>query len=308
MPNRTDKILAPFFHIAKLFAHALAALLLASLAFADSAPGKPPLASVEVSKGIYMITGEGGNIGLLVGEKTFMIDDKFAPLSTAIATKIKTLGGTKPAYLVNTHFHADHTGGNENFGKSGSTIVAHHNVRARMSTQTEIKAFNMVTPPQPGIALPVITFSNDMRLHLNGHTLNIVHVPNAHTDGDAIVHFVEANVIHAGDTFFNGFYPFIDVTHGGTLRGMIAAADKMLLLANAETKIMPGHGPLASIADLQGYRNMLATVEKRLGALKKRGMKAKDIIANKPLHDLDEKWGKAMFSSDRWIELIYDGI
>lgn len=271
--------------------------------------GEQAIATVAVSDNIYMLTGDGGNIGVLTGaDGTFMIDDKFAPLSKEITAAIKKLGGAAPKFLVNTHFHADHTGGNENFGKSGSTIVAHHNVRARMSTQTEIKAFGMVTPAAPAIALPVITFTTDMRLHLNGQTLNITHLPAAHTDGDAIVHFVEANVIHAGDTFFNGFYPFIDVAHGGTLKGMIAAVDKILTLCNTETKIMPGHGPLASISDLQGYRNMLAAAEKRLGALKKRGMKAADIIENKPLQDLEPKWGNGMFTSDRWIEIIYDGI
>ncbi|MGB5324798.1 MAG: MBL fold metallo-hydrolase [Pseudomonadales bacterium] len=274
-----------------------------------AAQGEQAIATVTVSDNIYMLTGDGGNIGILLGsDGTFMIDDKYAPLSKEINSAIKKLGGAVPKFLVNTHFHADHTGGNENFGKAGSTIVAHHNVRARMSTQTEIEAFGMVTPPQPPAALPVITFTHDMRLHLNEQTLNVTHLPGAHTDGDAIVHFVEANVIHAGDIFFNGLYPFIDVQHGGSLQGMIAAVDKILALCNAETKIMPGHGPLASRSDLQGYRNMLAAAEKRLGALKKRGMKAKDIIENKPLQDFEEKWGNGMFTSDRWIEVIYDGI
>ncbi|MBT8138733.1 MAG: MBL fold metallo-hydrolase [Gammaproteobacteria bacterium] len=276
---------------------------------AADAEKKSAITSQKITDDIYMLSGDGGNIGVLIGDDgTFMIDDKFARLSDDIMSSIKKLGGTEPDYLVNTHFHADHTGGNESFGKAGSTIVAHHSVRARLTTKTEIAAFDMVTPPQPKDALPVITFSKDMRLHINGHTLSITHVPAAHTDGDSIVHFVEANVIHTGDVFFNGLFPFIDVTHRGSLGGMISATDKVLSIANAQTKIIPGHGPLASLSDLQDYRNMLATAEKRLSVLKKRGMKAKDIIAAKPLQDMDAKWGNGMFKSDRWIEIIYDGI
>lgn len=267
------------------------------------------ITSEKVADGLYMLSGKGGNIGLLLGsDGAFMIDDKFAPMSDAILAEVRNLGGDMPRFVINTHFHADHTGGNENLGKAGSVIVSHANVRKRLSSDTVIEAFNRKMTATAEEGLPKITFSRDIRFHLGGQTIDVVHVPRAHTDGDAFVHFPALNVIHTGDLVFNGFYPFIDVSHGGTLQGVIDAVDRMLALADDETRIIPGHGPLASRDDLVAYRHMLATAHERLSRLKAEGLSAADAAARKPLADLDDRWGNGIFTAARWIAVVYGGI
>jgi len=264
---------------------------------------------VPITKQIYMITGEGGNIGLFIGgDGTFLIDDQFAPLTEKIVEAIKSVGGDYPKFLINTHYHGDHTGGNEKLGKEGTLIFSHDNVRERLKTGSFIKAFNMKRASVVQEGLPVVTFSTDISFHLNGDTVRAVHVPHAHTDGDSFIYFKEANVIHAGDFFFNGFYPFIDVTHGGSLRGMIKAVDKVLSMADDSTKIIAGHGPMGDKKQLTGYRQMLETAYDRLKKLKAEGKSAKQAVAAKPLADLEETWGDGLFKGDQWIELIYSGV
>jgi glyoxylase-like metal-dependent hydrolase (beta-lactamase superfamily II) len=265
--------------------------------------------AVPVSDGIYMLMGEGGNIGVSIGEDgTFAIDDQYAQMSAKITAAIKKLSGDSPKFLFNTHWHGDHAGGNEHFGKQGAIIVAHENVRESLKVEKSIKLFNMHKPPSPKEALPVVTFQNEMNLHLNGDDIHLVHVANAHTDGDAIVHFTRANVIHAGDTFFNGFYPFIDVDSGGGIAGMIAACNTVLALANDETKIMPGHGPLASKADLVTFRDMLIVAEKNIQALITAGKNEAEVIAAKPLAELDKEWGDGFIPTDMWVKIVYGGM
>jgi glyoxylase-like metal-dependent hydrolase (beta-lactamase superfamily II) len=264
---------------------------------------------VKVTDGIYMIAGQGGNIGLFIGEEgTFMIDDQFAPLTEQILAAIKSVDGEHPKFLINTHYHGDHTGGNEKLGRGGTLIFSHHNVRERLQNGSFIEAFNMMKEAVPREGLPVVTFSEDITFHLNGDTVRALHVPHAHTDGDSFIFFESANVIHAGDFFFNGIYPFIDVTHGGSLKGMIKAVDMVLAMADENTKIIPGHGPLADRKQLEDYRRMLQTAYERLGKLKAAGKSAQEAAAAKPLADLEEAWGGGMFSSERWIELIYSGV
>jgi cyclase len=256
-----------------------------------------------------MLVGKGGNIGLFIGEDgTFLIDDQFAPLTPKHLEAISAAGGELPRFLINTHYHGDHTGGNENLGKAGTLIFSHDQVRERLTVETVIKAFNLVTPPLPKAALPVVTFSRDITFHINGDTLRVFHVSRAHTDGDSVIHFQNANVIHAGDVFFNGFYPFIDVGHGGTVKGMIRAADAILALADGETKIIPGHGPLGDRKQLQAYRDMLNTAYDALSPLKAKGMSVEDAVAQKPLADLEERWGAGLFPGDKWVGLVYDGL
>jgi len=265
--------------------------------------------TVPVSDGIYMLMGEGGNIGVSIGEDgTFAIDDQYEQMSAKITAAIKALSGESPKFLFNTHWHGDHAGGNEHFGKQGAIIVAHENVRESLKVEKSIKLFNMHKPPSPKEALPVVTFQREMSLHLNGDDIRMVHVANAHTDGDAIVHFTQANVIHAGDTFFNGFYPFIDVDSGGGIAGMIAACNTVLALANDKTKIMPGHGPLASKADLVAFRDMLVVAEKNIQALIAAGKNEADVIAAKPLAELDKEWGDGFIPSDVWVKIVYSGM
>ncbi len=200
---------------------------------------------VPVTEHIYMLEGKGGNIGLFTGEDgTFLIDDQFAPLTDKIIAAIKSVGGSIPKFLLNTHYHGDHTGGNEKLGKEGTLIFSHHNVRERLSTGSFIEAFNMKRAGVSREGLPVVTFSRDISFHINGENVRAIHVAHAHTDGDSFIVFEKANVIHTGDFFFNGFYPFIDVNHGGSLKGMIIAVDKVLSLADDSTKIIAGARPL----------------------------------------------------------------
>ncbi|MBU1060180.1 MAG: MBL fold metallo-hydrolase [Proteobacteria bacterium] len=264
---------------------------------------------LPITEQIYMITGEGGNMGLFTGrDGTFLIDDQFAPLTEKIVAAIKSVGGNHPKFLINTHYHGDHTGGNENMGQGGTLIFSHDNVRDRLSTGSFIQEFNRKRAGVSQEGLPVVTFSEDITFHLNGDTIRAIHVPQAHTDGDSFIYFKAANVIHAGDIFFNGFYPFIDVNHGGSLKGMLIAVDHILALADDSTKIIAGHGPLADKEQLTDYRQMLATVYERLRKLKAEGKTAQEAAATNPLADLDPLWGDGLFTSERWIELIYSGV
>ena len=265
--------------------------------------------TIPVTDQIYVITGEGGNIGLFIGEDgTFLIDDQFAPLTEKILAAIKSVGGDFPRFLINTHYHGDHTGGNENLGKGGTLIFSHDNVRERLSTGSFIEPFNVKREAVSPEGLPVVTFSEDISFHLNGDSIQAIHVPHAHTDGDSFIYFNKANVVHAGDLFFNGFYPFIDVTHGGSLKGMIKAVDRVLERADENTKIIAGHGPLGDRSQLERYRQMLGIAYERLNKLKAEGKTAQEAAAAKPLADLEATWGDGMFKSDRWIEIIYSGV
>ena len=262
-----------------------------------------------VTDQIYMLMGSGGNIGLFIGDDgSFLIDDQFAPLTEKIVQAVKSIGGEQPKFLFNTHYHGDHTGGNENFGKGGTLIFSHDNVRERLQTGFFIREFNMKQEGFGSAGLPVVTFSTEMSFHLNGDTVRAIHIPHSHTDGDSIIHFSSANVVHAGDVFFNGFYPFIDVSHGGSLKGMIQGVREILLLSDENTKIIPGHGPLGNREELQNYLQMLETAYGRLRKLKAEGKSVQEAMAAQPLKDLEETWGDGLFTSDKWIEIIYSGV
>ena len=264
---------------------------------------------IPVTDQIYMIAGQGGNIGLFVGEDgTFLIDDQFAPLTEKILEAIKSVGGQHPRFLINTHYHGDHTGGNENLGQGGTLIVSHDNVRERLISGAYIGAFKMKQSPTAKAGLPVVTFSKNIKFHLNGDTVTVKHVPHAHTDGDSFIYFQASNVIHAGDLFFNGFYPFIDVNNGGSLKGMLKGVDKVLRVANDQTKIISGHGPLGDKQQLMSYRKMLGIAYERLSKFKAEGKSAEEAVAAKPLDDLESTWGNGLFKSDQWIKLIYSGV
>ena len=290
--------------IATSIATSLASLALALPAAAQDF-SKAEIKAEKLSPTTYVLYGVGGNIGLSIGDdSTFVIDDQFAPLTEKITAAIKALTPKPVQFVLNTHWHGDHTGGNENFGKAGSLIVAHENVRKRMSSDQFIQLLKSKVAASPKVALPVVTFTRDMTFHLNGDEIHAFHVANAHTDGDAIVHFKNSNVIHMGDTFFNGLYPFIDSSSGGNPDGVINAADRVLALANDNTKIIPGHGPVCTKADLKVYRDMLSTVNGRIKAMLKDGKKLADILAANPSAEYDEKWGKAFISPGRFIEMI----
>jgi len=277
-------------------------------AAADS-HGDVKVTATRVADQIFMVTGKGGNIGLFIGaDGTFLIDDQFAPLTEKILAVIKSVGGEVPKFVINTHYHGDHTGGNEKLGKQGALIFSHHNVRERLERGSTIAAFNMQRPAVAPAGLPVVTFSKKVSFHLNGDTVHVKHVPHAHTDGDSFIYFEKANVIHAGDFVFNGFYPFIDVHHGGSLKGMIRAVDKILRLADDQTKIIPGHGPLANKQQVADYREMLSIAYERLGKLKAEGKTAQEAAAAGPLCVLEASWGDGIFKGDRCIEVIWSGV
>jgi glyoxylase-like metal-dependent hydrolase (beta-lactamase superfamily II) len=242
--------------------------LLAATAYAqDASFDDVRIETVPVAPGVAMLVGRGGNIGVSTGaDGVFLIDDQFAPLTPKILAAVAKLSEAPVRFLLNTHWHGDHTGGNENVAGQGAVLVAHDHVRERMSREQVMKALDRTVPASPPAALPVVTFGADLTLHWNGDAIHAIHVPNAHTDGDAIVHFTRANVLHMGDTYFAGRFPFIDVDSGGSIDGVIAAVDRGLALADAATKIIPGHGALSNRAELAAYRAMLATVRERVQA------------------------------------------
>ena len=284
-----------------------ASLLLGQGAIAQQDFSNVEIQTDDLGNGIYMLTGEGGNIGLSVGDDgVFMIDDQFAPLSDKINAAIDAITDQDVTYLLNTHWHFDHTGGNENFGQAGAVIVAHENVRERMSTKQLIKAFGRVVPASPEAALPVITFTEDATFHFNGHELQIQHLANAHTDGDSSVYFADANVIHTGDTFFNGFFPFIDGSSNGSIEGMIAAGEQILSVVDADTTIIPGHGPLADKADLEAFLEMLAEVQSTMEPLVAGDASREEVIADNPLSNLDEQWGGGFLNTETFTGIAYD--
>lgn len=284
----------------------LCTLLLAGLA--APAAAQPDLSTVEVrverlAPGVAVLFGSGGNIGLSYGEDgNVLIDDQYAPLTDKIAAAVATLDPDPVRFVVNTHWHRDHTGGNENFGKRGAVIMAHENVRARMSVDTT--AGTQTLPAAPKGALPVLTFADGVKIHLNGDVLTIVHVANAHTDGDALVHWDKANVLHMGDTFFNReSLPLIDRRSGGSIDGMIAAVERALTIANEATRIVPGHGPVGTRQELVAYRDMLKDVRGKVAAAIEAGRsweetKALGLASGYQPHD-------GFVKPDQFVEMVY---
>jgi cyclase len=276
----------------------LAALLLAGEAAAQRDFSAVEIRSEKVAEGLFMLTGSGGNIGLSVcADGAFIVDDQYAPLSEKILAAIRGHTDAPVEFVLNTHFHGDHTGGNEAFAGFGARIVAHDNVRRRLKDGLT-RASGQVTPPSPAGALPILTFSRDVTFHWNGGEIHVFHPGAAHTDGDAIVHFRALNAMHLGDLFFNKTYPFIDLEAGGDLNGYIAAKEKALALADGMTRIIPGHGPLASKADLQRSVDMLKQVRARVQALIDRGLDEDGVVAAEPLADLNAEWSWAFINGE----------
>ncbi len=257
----------------------------------------------KVAGNIYMLQGRGGNIGISVGEDgVLMVDDQYAPLSDKIKTAIKDLGGDSPKFILNTHWHGDHTGGNAVFGGEG-TLSSHTNVLNRLTTTQEL--FGRSIEPSPKEALPIITFDVSLSLHFNGEEIKAMHYPNGHTDGDAVIYFKGANVVHMGDDFFSGRFPFVDLGSGGSVQGLTANIQKVVDWLPADVKIIPGHGPLSTLDDLKAYHGMLVETSDFVRNQLAEG-KSLDEIKSAGLPSKWDAWGTGFIKTDRWIETIYN--
>ena len=275
---------------------------------ASAASGQDRFANVtikttHVAGKVYMLEGSGGNIGVSVGsDGLLMIDDQYAPLSDKIRAALKKLGSEKPRFILNTHWHGDHTGGNAVFGGEG-TLISHTNVLNRLSTPQEL--FGRTIDPSPKEALPIITFDVSLSLHFNGEEIKAMHYPNGHTDGDAVIYFKGANVVHMGDDFFSGRFPFVDLGSGGSVQGLTANIQKVVDWLPADVKIIPGHGPLSTIDDLKAYHGMLVETSDFVRNQLAEG-KNLDEIKSAGLPSKWDAWGTGFIKTDRWIEIIYN--
>ncbi len=297
MSNRT--LLALLSPLALLGAHAAFAQ-----GQAPAPPAQPDFAAVQikvhkVAGNFYYLEGQGGNVGVLVGDDgVLMIDDQFAPLTEKLVAAVKTISKKPIKMLVNTHVHGDHTGGNENIGKMSVEIIAHDNVRARL-----IKGVNGA-PPSPAVALPVVTFADTIALHFDGEDLEVAKLPPAHTDGDSYIKLTKADVIHVGDVFRTVGFPIVDGANGGTVKGTLAALQKVIDMAGPNTKILPGHGVVSTRDDIVAFRDMVASLQTKVSEMIKQGMTLEQVMAAKPTADLDAKLG----SPDRFLTLFYNAL
>ncbi len=262
----------------------------------------------ELASGFHLIQGPGGNIAVLVGPDGLTVVDSGVPMRAKdILDTVTSVGGKPVSRLINTHWHFDHAGGNEVFARAGATVVATAATRKRLATDQYTEVFKMTTPASPAIALPAFT-TDEAELYVGSEVLHLTAVPPAHTDGDLIVHFRSLDVIHTGDLFSNGFYPNIDSSSLGWIGGMIAAADRILKLAGPKTRIIPGHGPLATPEQLAAFRKMLVTVKDRLDPMRDSGKTMQEAIAARPTGDLDATWGKGFFTGGMFTRVAYDGL
>jgi glyoxylase-like metal-dependent hydrolase (beta-lactamase superfamily II) len=289
---------------------ALAALALALPALAQQQDfSAVQIGTEQVGNGLYMLTGSGGNIALSTGpDGSVLVDTQYAPLNAKIVAAVRAAGGGDVKYVINTHWHGDHTGGNEPLGKAGAVIIAHDNVLVRMSTEQFMAAFNQTVPPSPAAARPVVTFPSRTTFHLNGNVVNVVHVESAHTDGDSIVHFANANVIHTGDTYMKDVYPFIDVGSGGSIDGFIRSSEAVLARSDANTKIIPGHGALANKRDLQRFHDMLVKVRGNIQTLIDQGKTEDEVWAAKPTAEFDAAWGQGFMMPEQFTRFAYQSL
>lgn len=291
----------------KTFAAAIALLVAAPLAGQDFSTVE--IKTEQVVPGVHVLFGAGGNIGVSTGpDGTFIIDDQYAPLTARIQAALAKLSDKPVRFVLNTHWHGDHTGGNENLGKAGALIVAHDNVRVRMSSDQFIASMKRTVPAAPAVALPVVTFDSRTTFHINGDAIRGAHVPHAHTDGDSLVHFTKANVIHMGDTYFSAGYPYVDLSSGGSFDGLLAAHARALELGNDATRYIPGHGPVTGKAELAAYRAMIAEIVGKVRAGIAARQSVDEIVAAKPTATYDAKWGTGFIKPDVLVRTIHTSL
>ena len=282
---------------------ALAIALAPALLVAQQDFSKVEIKATKVAGTVYMLQGSGGNIGVSVGDDGIVIvDDEFAPLAPKIIAALNGITDKPIKFIINTHYHGDHTGGNEIFGRTG-TIIAQDNVRKRL--QTGSNAAGRTTPPAPKTALPIVTFNDTATVHVNGEDIRAVHFPHGHTDGDAVIYFTQSNVVHMGDDFFNGRFPFIDTANGGSVKGMIANVDKILISLPDDVRVIPGHGDLSDKAGLRRFAEMLRGTSAAVEKAMKDGRTLDQMKTDKILAQWDD-WGKDWFvNSAGFTEMLY---
>jgi glyoxylase-like metal-dependent hydrolase (beta-lactamase superfamily II) len=279
------------------------------LLFAISVTAQTDFSKVEikvtkVAGNVYMLEGAGGNIGVSVGDDGILIvDDQFAPLADKIRAALKGIADKKLRFILNTHWHGDHTGGNVAFGPE-APVIAHDNVRKRMAVEQKSEVFKRTTPASPKEALPVITFNQNLTVHFNGEEIRAIHFPQGHTDGDSVIFFAGSNVVHLGDDFFAGRFPFVDLESGGSVEGLTKNIGEIITKIPAGAKLIPGHGPLSGIEDLMNYHNMLVTTSDIVRAKIKAG-KTLEQIKTEGLPDTWKSWGTGFIKTDVWLETIY---
>lgn len=273
----------------------LASLILAPLASAQQDFSNVTIETVEVAGNVSMLVGQGGNIGVSAGDDgVLIIDDQFAPLADRIRAAINEIGGSDvPQFVLNTHFHGDHTGGNAEFG-ADSVIIAHENVRMRLADGDA-----------PAVALPVVTYDDDVSLHFNGEEITLIHMPNGHTDTDSVVMFADSNVIHMGDHYFNGRWPFVDLDNGGTVQGLLRNIELALSWIDDDTAVIPGHGPLATRADLENYYGVVRDAVTDIRVRRSQGQSVEEVISAGLGDDL-QSWGEGFISEERWIQTVFN--
>ena len=287
-------------------------LLTVVLLFAVSAQAQTDFSKVEikatkVAGNVYMLQGSGGNIGVSVGDDGLLIvDDQFAPLADKIRAALKGLADKKLRFILNTHWHGDHTGGNVAFGPE-ATIIAQDNVRKRLATEQKSTVFNSTTPASPKEALPVITFNDSLSVHFNGEDIRAIHFPHGHTDGDSVIFFSASNVVHLGDDFFAGRFPFVDLESGGSVEGLVKNIGELIVKIPADAKLIPGHGPISTLDDLKSYHRMLQQTTEIVRGKIAAG-KTLDQIKTEGLPAEWAPWGAGFIKTDRWVETIYKSL
>jgi len=263
------------------------------------------LKTTKLSDKLYLIDGGGGNVVVVPGEMPVVIDSKLGSVTDNLISELGKLSSKNTAYVINTHWHFDHVGSNVALGKAGAQVVAHQNTLKRLSTDQVVEFMNVKSAPLEEAGRPHITFTNDLSLSVGGETLKLQYLPDAHTDTDVYVHFQNANVLHCGDLFFNGLYPFIDYSSKGWIGGMVSAASKLLKVVDNNTKIVPGHGPVTNKAGLQAFHDMLEGIHQKVEPMVKKGMTENEVVAAKPTAAFDAKWGGGFLKADQFSSLVY---